>query len=37
MRNKLETGEDIKRRTDDAYAKDFGKLAGNVKAESRAF
>ena len=37
MRNKVETGEDLKRRTDDAYAKDFGKLAGNVAGESRAF
>jgi hypothetical protein len=37
MRKKVETGEDLKRRTDDAYAKDFGKLAGNVAGESRAF
>lgn len=36
MRTKMETGEDLKRRTDDAYARDYGKLAGNVKAESRA-
>jgi hypothetical protein len=37
MRNKVATGEDLKRRTDDAYAKDFGKLAGNVAKESKAF
>jgi hypothetical protein len=36
MRTKLETGEDLKRRTDDAYARDLGKLAGNVEKESRA-
>jgi hypothetical protein len=36
MRTKMETGEDLKRRTDDAYAKDLGKLAGNVAKESRA-
>jgi hypothetical protein len=36
MRNKLETGEDLKRSADDAYAKDFGNLAGNVAAEAAA-
>jgi len=36
MRTKLETGEDLARRTDDAYAKDFGNLAGNVAAEAAA-
>jgi hypothetical protein len=37
MRTKVETGEDLKRRTDDAYAKDFGSLAKNVAQESKAF
>jgi hypothetical protein len=37
MRNKVATGEDLKRRTDDAYAKDFGNMARNVDRESRAF
>lgn len=36
MRTKLETGEDLARKTDDAYAKDFGNLAGNVAAEAAA-
>jgi hypothetical protein len=36
MRTKMETGEDLKRSADDAYAKDFGNLAGNVAAEAAA-
>jgi hypothetical protein len=36
MRTKMETGEDLKRSTDDAYSKDFGNLAGNVQFEAAA-
>jgi hypothetical protein len=36
MRTKMETGDDLKRSTDDAYAKDFGNLAGNVRSEAAA-
>ncbi len=36
MRNKMETGDDLARRTDDAYSKDFGNLAGNVRSEAAA-
>jgi hypothetical protein len=36
MRTKMETGEDLKRSADDAYAKDFGNLAGNVASEAAA-
>jgi hypothetical protein len=37
MRGKLAGDQDLYRRTDDAYSKDFGKMAGNVAREAALF
>jgi hypothetical protein len=37
MRGKMNGEGDLARRTDDAYANDFGKMAGNVAREAALF